>query len=662
MAVARLRTIRGQLIASLVLFELLALIFFSAVLLHERNEEAHQRMLRRLEYQASELEVVTRLALQDNNLQMMHTVVQSMLQFPTIAAVRVSDPSGHTMAASDARTASDAGAPGGALLSEWERTQLLSVHSLLVARSPSGAVEAFMPVTVHGRVAAFVILFPRDASYSNAVGELLRVSAWGTAAVLLACTMLAALIARSLTRPLVRLMAATRQLIINPEDTSAFPLPVQGQNEAADLTIAFNLMVAAMEEQRRGLGDTLALLDSMLANAPIGIAFFDRNGRFVRVNHFLAAESLSESSHYLGRRIDEVFTPEAGRPLSAAVEDVFANGTTLQELEIAAIDLLQPDGALQGKSSASRRWLVNVYPVRTTAQTIRWAGVVFVDITERLRSEQTLRDTEKLVAVGRLASSIAHEINNPLEAVTNLLYLLQNHGTLGEEERRWTESAQHEVERVSAITQQTLRFHRQSTRPEQTSLAELLDSVLTLYQGRVTTLQVMLIKRYRAAGDLSCFAGEIRQLFANLIGNALDAMQPSGGNLVLEVRESCSWRDTSICGVRVTVADTGCGMSAQVRKRIFEPFYTTKEATGTGLGLWVGAEIMSKHQVSLRIRSRERMAGFPDKAPNGTLDGAASHHGRSPGRPHGTVFMLFFPSVLTTASDGLVAVEAQTAH
>jgi PAS domain S-box-containing protein len=512
-----------------------------------------------------------------------------------------------------------------------------------------------MPVLVDGRMAAYVILFPQEAPNSNSVHEILRASAWGAAAVILACTLLAALIARSLTRPLMRLLAATRLLITNPEDTSAFPLSVRGQNEAADLTTAFNLMVASIEEQRSGLGDTLALLDSMLANAPIGIAFFDRKRRFVRVNRFLAENHTLETSRYLGRRIDEVFTPEAGRALARAVDQVFEKGTTLQELEVSAIDLLLRENEdAADHSGPSRTWLVNVYPVRTAAQTIRWAGVVLVDITQRLRSEQTLRDTEKLVAVGRLASSIAHEINNPLEAVTNLLYLLRKHGTLGPEEMQWADAAQHEVARVSAITQQTLRFHRQSTKPELTSLAELLDSVLTLYQGRIATLQVSLLKRYRTPGELFCLTGELRQLFANLVGNALDAMQPEGGRLILCVRQSRSWNDPPVTGVRVTVADTGCGMSHHVQKRIFEPFYTTKEATGTGLGLWVGAEIMAKHQVTLRIRSRERLetAG----AEGGLLNGSGKMI------PHGTVFMLFFPSTLAPIAESLASVGLQSAH
>jgi len=617
-----LRTIRGQLIASLVLFEMLALVFFSAVLLKERSEEARQRMLRRLEYQTSELQVVSRIALRDNDISMLHTVVTSMLQAPSIAAVEVTDPDGIAIAASNP------GLNGTPVLTAFERQLARQVHTLKVADLPEGGQVAVTPVYLDSRLVAHVWIYPKDNTAQADFADALRVSVLGAFAVILACTMLAALIARSLTRPLTRLMTATRSIIQNPEDTSAFPLQVTGQNEAADLTIAFNLMVASIEEQRRGLSDTLALLDSMLANAPIGIAFFDRQCRFIRVNHFLAESHVEGVARYLGRRVEEVFDPEAAATLTEAIHQVLDQGTSLQGLEVTVHDAGEPSGTL----THTRTWLVNVYPVRTAGQAIRWAGVVLIDITRRLLTEQTLRETEKLAVTGRLSASIAHEINNPLEAVTNLLYLLRHYGELSPEALEWAGAAQHEVARVSDITQQTLRFYRQSTLPHLAKVSELLDSVLTLHQGRVATLQVEVERRYRDPGELFCFAGELRQLFANLIGNALDAMQPSGGKLILSVCASRSWQNPSVPGVRVSVADTGCGMSQAVRRRIFEPFYTTKEATGTGLGLLVSSEIMTKHKVVLRIRSRER------KPCEDGCENVCESQG-------GTVFMLFFPAL-----------------
>ena len=244
-----------------------------------------------------------------------------------------------------------------------------------------------------------------------------------------------------------------------------------------------------------------------------------------------------------------------------------------------------------------------------------------VETTERKRSEEALRKTEKLAAAGRLATSIAHEINNPLEAVTNLLYLLRHQPSLDEEAMAYADLAQQEISRVSEMTQQTLRFYRQSTLPMVANIGELLESVLTLFTGRMLALQIKVSRKMGPDLDLYCFSGELRQVFANLIGNAVDAMA-RGGHLWLSVRRSRSWVDGTP-GIRLFVADTGCGMTQATRLRIFEPFFTTKEATGTGLGLWVSGEIIGKHNATVRVVSR------PSSAANG--------------RQSGSVFMLFFP-------------------
>jgi signal transduction histidine kinase len=179
--------------------------------------------------------------------------------------------------------------------------------------------------------------------------------------------------------------------------------------------------------------------------------------------------------------------------------------------------------------------------------------------------------------------------------------------------------AQHEVARVSEITQQTLRFYKQSTLPVTVGLGEAMDSVLVLHHGKVHSAQVEVLRRYRQPAEVLAMSGEIRQVLANLVGNALDAM-PQGGRLYLRVAPSQGWR-TGKPGIRLVCADTGSGMEKGVQRRIFEAFFTTKEATGTGLGLWVSAEILAKHGATVQVRSRTAAAG----------------------RPSGTVFMVFFP-------------------
>jgi PAS domain S-box-containing protein len=264
------------------------------------------------------------------------------------------------------------------------------------------------------------------------------------------------------------------------------------------------------------------------------------------------------------------------------------------------------------------RFLDFVYQPRREADgTISGIIVLGVDVTESKRAELALMQTEKLAAVGRLASSIAHEINNPLESVTNLLYLARE-SAVNPQAREYLHLADRELRRVSVIANQTLRFHRQSSKPKPLTCNDLIDSALTIYQGRLFNSQVRVEQRNRAVRPVVCFDGEIRQVLSNLIGNAIDAMHPAGGRLLIRTREGVQWK-TGRTGLVITVADTGSGMSAKTTQRIFEPFFTTKDIAGTGLGLWVSHEIVERHGGSLTVRSSQR-----------------------PGKS-GTVFTLFLP-------------------
>jgi signal transduction histidine kinase len=181
------------------------------------------------------------------------------------------------------------------------------------------------------------------------------------------------------------------------------------------------------------------------------------------------------------------------------------------------------------------------------------------------------------------------------------------------------------VRRVSEVTQQTLRFYRQPTQPARSSMTELLDSVISLYQSRLNSLDMRVERDYDPALTLFCFEGEIRQVIANLIGNSIDA-SPAGGRLLVRARRSHDWMNAKQSGVRIAIADTGAGMDQEVRQHIFEAFFTTKETTGTGLGLWVSHEIILKHHGRIRVRSR-----------------AASNGDHSLRLGSGTVFQIFIP-------------------
>jgi PAS domain S-box-containing protein len=234
------------------------------------------------------------------------------------------------------------------------------------------------------------------------------------------------------------------------------------------------------------------------------------------------------------------------------------------------------------------------------------AALFLADLSALKRAELALLQNEKLAAVGRLASSIAHEINNPLEALTNLLYLIENDAEThvpAEETLTHVRTAQAELARVANITRHTLRFHRQLTKPVLATKAEILEEVLVLFRGRLSALGLKIKTKFSPVPPTLGYSGDLRQLFANFIGNAADASQ-KGGTILLREREGTDWK-TGRKGVRITVADRGHGMSRATAQHIFEPFFTTKDATGTGLGLWVSAGILSKHGARITLRSSQ---------------------------------------------------------
>ncbi len=246
------------------------------------------------------------------------------------------------------------------------------------------------------------------------------------------------------------------------------------------------------------------------------------------------------------------------------------------------------------------------------------ASAIARDISVEKQSEEAIRRSEKLATAGRLAASIAHEINNPLEAVINLLYLARHDSTHAVE---YLTQAEQEVGRVARLAQQTLGFVRDTSSPGSMDPATIMDEILQLYSRKLDGRKIHVTRRYRDRCRVSGHSGELRQLLANLLVIAVEAM-PTGGSLHVRVAAGRNWSDGRD-GVRITVADNGSGISRKNLRQIFEPFFTTKKDTGTGLGLWVSHGIVQKHGGSIRVRSRA--------------------DGRETGRSTGTVFSIFIP-------------------
>ncbi len=223
------------------------------------------------------------------------------------------------------------------------------------------------------------------------------------------------------------------------------------------------------------------------------------------------------------------------------------------------------------------------------------------DITAELRAEEALRETEKLAAMGRVAGIIAHEINNPLAAITNIFYLLRNHPSLGEDARRLADLAEEELERVSHITRQTLSFYRESKHPIAVFVPEVLDDVIELQHKTLIANRITVRKHYHSAAMVKGFPVELRQVFLNLIGNAIQAM-PDGGVLGIYVREATDWT-TNVRGTIASIVDTGKGIRPEDHGRLFQPFFSTKSTKGTGLGLWISQGIVQKHDGRITCRT-----------------------------------------------------------
>lgn len=337
-------------------------------------------------------------------------------------------------------------------------------------------------------------------------------------------------------------------------------------------------------------------LQTMLDHLPVGIVQARPSGEIVRGN----------------RRLEEILR----HPVLPTV-DTEGHGRWVAFREdgtrVKGPEFPLPRAMLQGKALPAEQYIYQrgdgtkgwvslaAAPIFDEKGVVTGGVVTISDIDHQKRAEAALIQSEKLAVVGRLAASISHEINNPLEAVTNLIYLAQLEPTLPADVKGYLSTADEELRRVSQIVSHTLRFYRQATRARTISARELLEPTIGLYSGRIANARIHLRVEHRGAGLVNCYEGEIRQVLNNLIGNAIDAMN-QGGELSIRTSDTRLWK-SSQPAVRITVANTGNGMPAEVMSKVFEAFYTTKGENGTGLGLWISREIVNKHHGQLQVFS-----------------------------------------------------------
>lgn len=245
---------------------------------------------------------------------------------------------------------------------------------------------------------------------------------------------------------------------------------------------------------------------------------------------------------------------------------------------------------------------LTVSPVRDEAGKVTGAAKIARDITLEKKTQQALRTTERLAAAGRMAATVAHEINNPLEAVTNLVFLASGSAVL-DDVRKYLGSIEQELDRISHLTKQTLGFYRERQEAKPLRIGGIVESLVAVFRPKARNRSTEIKTEIRRDPEIYAAEGEIRQVVANLLSNSVDAIR-GAGTVRVRVSSGCRWSQKSAPGVRLTIADSGHGIAPQHRPKLFEPFFTTNKDVGTGLGLWISKSIVERHGGSLRFRSR----------------------------------------------------------
>ena len=351
--------------------------------------------------------------------------------------------------------------------------------------------------------------------------------------------------------------------------------------------------VTERRQQDRLLGDTVARFRSIYSATLEYIGILDAEGKLLDCNDAALQFARSTRHDVVGKPFWEGpwFAYTDGMPprVRAAVHQA-ATGETVRT-----------EATLVSPAGEAMSFDFSLTPVRDAEGKVSFIVPEAREINDLKRAQEALIRSEKLAAVGRLASSIAHEINNPLEAVTNVLYLARTHESCSDHLRDYLDVADEELQHIAHVTRQTLGFYREAVSPITVPLTRIMDSAVDLYRRKIIDRDARVTKQYRGDFDVTTIPGELRQVFSNLLANSLDAIE-RGGQVTIRTSRGRSHRNGAQL-LRVIVADNGSGIEPENLQRIFEPLFTTKVATGSGLGLWVVRQLMEKHGGSIDVRT-----------------------------------------------------------
>ncbi len=392
---------------------------------------------------------------------------------------------------------------------------------------------------------------------------------------------------QAISDPIIRL-AGTARLVSRDKNFAVRAEPTGSHDEIAVLIDSFNSMLSEIQKRDSALQESEAQFRLMADSVPQLAWIAEKDGRLSWYNQRWFDYTGTTEQEMLGWGWESVQDPK-----------VLPNVVTNWKAAIASGKRFEMVFPLRAKDGSFRDFLTIALPLRDSrGGIVRWFGTN-TDITDRRRAEVALRESEKLAATGRLAASIAHEINNPLEALANLLFLARRQPA---KSMSFLITAEQELDRIAEITRHTLGFYRDTSTPVKLSLVEVASGVLALYDRKLRFKKISVTKRFSQDTEICSFPGEIRQIFANLVANAIDAM-PVEGHMTIKVAPNREWSGALRPGVRFTILDSGPGIAPDDLQKIFEPFYTTKKDIGTGLGLWLTQNLVRKHSGTIRVRS-----------------------------------------------------------
>jgi PAS domain S-box-containing protein len=351
--------------------------------------------------------------------------------------------------------------------------------------------------------------------------------------------------------------------------------------------VGSHLAMARIRKEQIASSQRLA---AIVESADDAIVSIDLNGIVKSWNH--AAEKLFgySAGEMIGRPITAIIPPELHADETRILQKI-ARGEPIEHFETVRLS----------KTGDRIDVSLTFSPLKDESGKIVGTAKIARDITQRKRTEHALRMSERLASVGRLAATIAHEINNPLEAVTNLVYLARQ-AAVQRDVRDFLDATEEELARISHLTKQTLGFYRETKEAGPVRIAPMLDSLISIFAARIKNKAIDVRKEIQDDPEIHAVSGEIRQLITNLLSNSIDAVT-RGGQIRVRVSPATEWTRSRRFGVRFTVADSGPGIPGAVRSELFEPFFTTKKEVGTGLGLWVCKGIVERHFGSIRVKS-----------------------------------------------------------